>query len=61
MVKIVYLIFCVATAMVGYTIHHNVFYSVVNFLFSPISWIYWLITHNVSVSVIKETFSFFLK
>lgn len=61
MTRFIYTLFCLATAMIGYTIHHNLFYSIINFIFAPISWIYWLITHDVNMSVIKETFSFFMK
>jgi hypothetical protein len=59
--SVFYTIFCVATAMVGYTIHHNYIFSFFNFLFAPISWIFWLLGHDVNLSIIKETFSFFLR
>lgn len=57
--KWMYLIFCVLTAMIGYSIHGNLFYSIINFIFTPISWLVWLICHDVTVSIIKETFSWF--
>lgn len=47
------------TAMVGYEIHHNLFFSFVNFIFWPISLAVWLIIHDLNISVIKHTFSFF--
>lgn len=56
---IFYTIICVITAMIGYHIHHSVGYSILNFIFAPISWIYWLITEQVNIAIIKETFSFF--
>jgi shikimate 5-dehydrogenase len=59
--KTLYLILCILTAMVGYTIHHNVGYAVLNFIFAPISIAYWLVTHQINISVLRETFSFFLK
>lgn len=59
--KFIYFIIAVLTAMIGYEIHHNGLYSIVNFIFWPISWIYWLICHDVNMSVIKATFGFFLK
>jgi hypothetical protein len=61
MKQAIYLIFAVLTAMIGYHIHHSVGYAVVNFLFAPISWIYWLVTGNINMTIIKDTFSFFFK
>lgn len=58
--KIIYLIIAIFTSMVGYEIHHNVFYAIINFIFWPISWIYWLVCHDVNISVIKSAFGFFL-
>lgn len=48
------------TAMVGYQIHGSVFWSVMDFIFWPIVWCKWFIYHEVSVSIIKQAFSFFL-
>lgn len=48
------------TAMIGYQIHSSFFWGVVDFVFWPIVWIKWLILHEVSLSIIKETFSFLL-
>lgn len=56
---ILWILFDVLTAMVGYTIHGSIFYSIINFIFSPLAWIYWLITHNVDMNVLRETFSWF--
>ena len=55
-----YFIIAVATAMIGYHIHGNGLYAVFNFIAWPISWVYWLICHDVNMTVIKETFQFFL-
>lgn len=46
--------------MVGYTIHGSIFWSALNFLFSPIAWAKWLVCKKVSLSVIQRTFSFLL-
>lgn len=54
-----YTLLCVCTAMIGYTIHGSLFYSFLNFIFAPISIIYWLITHQITLAVIKVTFGFF--
>lgn len=56
---LIWLVFDLLTAMIGYTIHHSIFYSIINFIFSPLAWCYWLITHNVDMTVIRETFSWF--
>jgi hypothetical protein len=53
------LIVCTATAMIGHTIHHSVFWSIVDFFFWPIAWIKWLVCHEVSMATIRQTFSFF--
>jgi len=58
---VLYTIFCVVTAMIGHTIHHSIFWSVVDFFFAPIAWVKWLICHEVYMSIIKETFSFFFR
>lgn len=55
----IYTLFCIATAMIGYNIHGNVFYSIVNFFLTPISWIWWLIGQDVNMTIIRDTFSFF--
>lgn len=59
--QLFYLFFSVATAMIGYHIHGSVGYAILNFIFAPISWIVWLIGHDVNMTIIKETFSFFSK
>jgi hypothetical protein len=50
----------VFTAMIGYHIHGSLFWAVVDGLFSIIAWSKWLILHEVSISTIRDTFSFFL-
>ncbi len=57
----VYLFLALATAMIGHTIHHSFFWSIMDFCFWPIAWCKWLICQEVSLSIIKETFSFFLR
>lgn len=56
-----YSIFGVITAMIGYHIHGSIFWAIVDFLFIPIAWIKWLVCHEVSMSIIRDTFTFFLK
>jgi hypothetical protein len=58
--RIIYTILSVMTAMVGYTIHHSIFWSIMDFLFTPLAWIKWLICQEVNLTIIKQTFQFFL-
>ena len=59
--KLIYTLFCIFTAIVGYAIHHSIFYAIINFIFAPIAWVYWLICQDVNLTVIQNAFSFFLK
>lgn len=59
MKELFYTIFCVITAMVGYTIHGSLFWSIADFFFAPIAWAKWLICREVTLSIIKNTFSWF--
>lgn len=49
------------TAMVGHEIHGGVFWTIMNFIFWPFSWAKWLICHDVNLTIIKNTFSFFFQ
>ena len=57
--SLIYMVFSVLTAMIGYTIHGSLFWSFMDFVFTPFAWIKWLIMHQVTMSVIKNTFSWF--
>ena len=59
--QILTLIFCIATAMIGYTIHHSLGWAIIDFFFAPIAWAKWLICHEVNITIIKETFTWFFK
>jgi hypothetical protein len=61
MKRAIYLIFALCTAMIGYTIHGSLFWAIVDFFFSPIAWCKWLICHEVNMTIIHQTFDFFLK
>jgi hypothetical protein len=58
--RFIYLIFGVLTAMIGYTIHHDLFWSIMDFFFTPIAWVKWLICHEVNLSIIRQTFTSFM-
>lgn len=53
------LILATLTSMVGYHIHQSLFWAVMDFLFYPFAWVKWLIYHEVSQQVLRETFSWF--
>ena len=55
-----YFVFSVATAMIGHTIHNSLFWSIMDFIFTPITWVKWLICHEVNMTLIHQTFAFFL-
>jgi len=56
-----YLIFCLCTSMIGYSIHGSVAWAIVNWFFAPLAWMKWLIMQEVNITIIRETFSFFFK
>ena len=49
------------TAMVGNTIHGSTFWTVMDFLFAPLPWLKWIVFQEVNITIIKNTFSWFLK
>lgn len=57
--ELLYIIFCTLTAMIGYHIHHSIFWSIMDFIFTPVAWIKWLILHEVTLKVLQDSFSWF--
>ena len=55
------ILFSLPTAMIGYQIHSNTFWAIMDFIFWPIVWVKWFIFHEVTLTIIKEAFSWFLK
>ena len=55
------ILFSLPTAMIGYQIHSSTFWAIMDFIFWPIVWVKWFIFHEVTLSIIKEAFSWFLK
>lgn len=51
----------VPTSIIGHEIHGSVFWSIVDLIFWPIAWIKWIVCKEVSISVIKSAFDFFLQ
>ena len=59
MKEVLWAVFATLTAMIGYTIHGSFFWAVIDFIFSPVAWAKWLICHEVTMAVIKNTFTWF--
>jgi hypothetical protein len=59
--RLVYILVALSTAIIGYHIHHSIFWACVDWIFWPIAWFKWLICQEVSMTVIRETFAFFTK
>jgi len=55
------ILFCLPTAVIGYHIHSSIFWAIIDFIFWPIVWIKWVICHDVTLSIIKDAFSWFLQ
>lgn len=57
----IYMIFAAITAMIGYHIHNSIAWAIFDFIFWWFDWVKWLICHQVTATIIRETFSFFFK
>ena len=55
----VYSFLCLFTSMIGYQIHGSIFWAIVDFFFAPLVFAKWLLYHQVSLAVIRQTFAFF--
>lgn len=55
------LIFATCTAIIGQVIHGSFWWGIIDFFFSPLVWIKWLICKDVTLSIIKEAFNWFLQ
>ncbi len=49
------------TGMVGYNMHGSMFWAIVDFFFWPIAIVKWIIYEEVTLSIIKSTFSWFFR
>jgi hypothetical protein len=58
---LLYLLFEIAIAMIGYQKHNHIGWAIFDFIFAPLVAIYWLITQQINLTLIKETFQFLLK
>ncbi len=57
--KILYFIFSITTGMIGHTIHGSYFWAFIDFWLVPIVWVKWILYHQVTLTIIKETFGWF--
>lgn len=59
MKTLLYVIFSFLIAMIGYHIHHSIFWSIIDFFFTPLALIKWIAYHEITLTIIKDTFSWF--
>ena len=52
--------FAIPTAMVGHHIHGSMFWAIMDLIFWPFALIKWVIYQEITLTIIKETFSWFL-
>ena len=58
MYSLTHVLLSTATAMIGYTIHGSLFWSIIDFIFMPFALVKWLICHEITFDIIQRTFSF---
>ena len=54
----IYFILGIIVAMLGYTIHGSIFWSILVFFFPLFAIAKWLICHEITYSIIHQTFAF---
>ena len=57
--SLIYMLFAFCTGVIGGHIYNSVLYGILCWLFAPIAWIKWLLYHEVTWNIIKESFVFF--
>jgi len=58
--KLLGMLFATCIAMIGYTIHHSILWSIFDFFFNILVLIKWLIYHEITLKIIHQTFDWFL-
>lgn len=58
---LIWLVFVLCTANIGYYIHKSVIWAIVDFIFAPLVWIKWFVFRDVTLSIIKQSFEWFLQ
>jgi hypothetical protein len=56
-----YLILGVITAIIGYNMHHSIFWAIMDCIFFPFAWAKWLLMKQITLTIIKSSFGFFFK
>lgn len=59
--SILYFLLELITANVGYYKHHSVLWTIFDAIFAPIVWLKWFIYQEVNVTLISDSFNWFLK
>jgi len=59
MIRYLYMLFALLTAIVGYHIHNSIFWSIVDYIFCPFVIGKWFVYHEITLSIIKSTFMWF--
>jgi len=54
------ILFALPTAMVGHHIHGSIFWVIMDLIFWPFALIKWVVYQEITLAIIKETFSWFL-
>lgn len=52
--NLLYTIACTCTAMIGYQMHKSLFWAIIDFIFTPIAWIKWIICKEITLEIIKK-------
>jgi hypothetical protein len=56
---LLYLLICAGTGMIGYEKYHSMVWAIVDFFFTPLTWLIWVCSHGVTLTLIKHTFAWF--
>ena len=58
---LLFLIFELITANVGFHKHHSIFWTIIDAILMPITWIKWILLQEVNFTMIEQSFNWFLK
>lgn len=61
MKRFIYTVLAIATGMIAYRLYHGVLTAIILAIFWPITCIKWLICQEVTLTVLKATFGWFMK
>lgn len=56
----IYLIGGFLTSMVGWQMHHSVPWTIVDFIFWIFAWLKWIICQEITLTILKKAFAWFL-